>query len=68
MSQRWHEFALTGFGVRLRGPVELARDDAPWVAYATGASRDFFAARIGCQVFHPVYGMDLGALCIRGRS
>ena len=46
--------------------VELARDDAPWVAYATGASRDLFAARIGCQVFHPIYGMDLGALCIRG--
>ena len=48
--------------------VELARDDAPWVAYATGASRDLFAGRIGCQIFHPVYGMDLGALCIRGRS
>ena len=48
--------------------VEVARDAAPWVAYATGTSRDFFSDRIGCQVFHPVYGMDLGALCIRGDS
>jgi hypothetical protein len=45
--------------------VELARDAAPWVAEATGTSRDFFSARIGCQTFQPVYGMDLGALCIR---
>ncbi len=45
--------------------AELARDAAPWVAYASGTSRDFFSARIGCQVFQPVYGMDLAALCIR---
>jgi len=46
--------------------VELARDAAPWVAYASGTSRDFFSARMGCQIFQPVYGMDLGALCTRG--
>jgi len=46
--------------------VELARMAAPWVAYATGTSRDFFSARIGCQLFHPVYRMDLAALCTRG--
>jgi YVTN family beta-propeller protein len=45
--------------------VDLARNAAPWVAYATGTSRDFFSARIGCQVFHPVYGVDLAALCTR---
>jgi YVTN family beta-propeller protein len=45
--------------------VELARDPAPWVSYANGTSRDFFSARMGCQVFQPVYGMDLGALCTR---
>jgi len=45
--------------------VELARDAAPWVAYANGTARDFFSARMGCQVFQPVYGMDLGALCTR---
>ena len=46
--------------------VELARDAAPWVAYATGTSREFFSARMGCHVFHPVYYMDLAALCTRG--
>ena len=45
--------------------VELARDVAPWVVYAAGTFRDFFSARIGCQVFQPVYGIDLGALCAR---
>ena len=45
--------------------VELARHAAPWVAYANGTFRDFFSARIGCQLFQPVYGMDLGALCTR---
>ena len=45
--------------------VELARDAAPWVVFATGTVRDFFSARVGCQVFHPFYGIDLGRLCIR---
>ena len=45
--------------------VELARDAAPWVVFATGTARDFFSARLGCQVFHPFYGIDLGRLCIR---
>jgi peptide/nickel transport system substrate-binding protein len=45
--------------------VELARNDAPWVAYSTGTARDFFSARMGCQVFQPVYGMDLAALCTK---
>jgi YVTN family beta-propeller protein len=44
--------------------VELARDAAPWVVFATGTAYDFFSARIGCQVFHPFYGIDLGRLCI----
>ena len=44
---------------------ELERDDAPAAAIATGASQDFFSARIGCQVYQPVYGIDLAALCLR---
>jgi hypothetical protein len=32
----------------------------------TNASRDFFSARSGCQVYQPVYGIDLAALCLRG--
>jgi len=45
--------------------VELAREAAPWVVFATGTVRDFFSVRLGCQVFHPFYGIDLGRLCIR---
>jgi ABC-type oligopeptide transport system substrate-binding subunit len=46
--------------------VELARDAAPWVAYAVGTNRDFFSARMGCQLFQPVYGIDIAALCTSG--
>jgi YVTN family beta-propeller protein len=45
--------------------VELARDAAPWVAYASATSRNFLSARMGCQTFQPVYGIDLAALCTR---
>ena len=45
--------------------VELARDIAPAAAFTTNASRDFFSARIGCQLYQPVYGIDLAALCLR---
>jgi hypothetical protein len=40
--------------------VALVGDDTVVVAE--------FSARIGCQVYNPVFGMDLGALCIRGAS
>ena len=45
--------------------LELQRDLVPAAAFATTASRDFFSARIGCQVYHPLWGMDLAALCLR---
>ena len=45
--------------------LELQRDLVPAAAFATTASRDFFSARIGCQVYQPVWGMDLAALCLR---
>jgi ABC-type transport system substrate-binding protein len=44
--------------------VEIARDEAPLLAWGNVYDRDLFSARIGCQV-HGVYGMDLAALCIR---
>ncbi len=47
--------------------ADLARNAAPLVAFGNLSSPDFFGARIGCQVFEPAYGMDLGALCIRHR-
>jgi len=45
--------------------LKLERDSAPAVAIATNASRDFFSARMGCQIYQPVFGMDLAALCLR---
>jgi YVTN family beta-propeller protein len=48
--------------------THLARTAAPWAAVANEGQHDFFSARIGCQVFNPVSGMDLAALCIRGEA
>ncbi len=45
--------------------LELERDWVPAAAITTTTSRDFFSARIGCQVYQPVYGMDIAALCVR---
>jgi YVTN family beta-propeller protein len=60
---------------RLSGPARaqayakldltLTRDTVPWINFANAVTQDFFSARIGCQLFQPVWGMDLGALCIR---
>ena len=44
---------------------DLARNAAPWAAIGNPVAQDFFSERIGCQVFHPLYGIDLTALCIR---
>ena len=46
--------------------IALAARGAPLAAFANVTADDFFSARIGCQVFQPIYGMDLGALCRRG--
>jgi YVTN family beta-propeller protein len=48
--------------------LELERKFAPAAPFATNASRDFFSVRIGCQIYQPVYGIDLGALCLRRES
>lgn len=45
--------------------LRLERNLAPAAPFAINASRDFFSARIGCQVYQPVYGIDLAALCLR---
>jgi ABC-type transport system substrate-binding protein len=45
---------------------QLAQQAAPIVAWGTDAARDFLAARVGCETYQPLYGMDLGRLCIRG--
>jgi peptide/nickel transport system substrate-binding protein len=44
---------------------DLMADAAPWAPWGNINSRDFFSARIGCQVFNPLFGIDLAALCLR---
>jgi ABC-type transport system substrate-binding protein len=45
---------------------DLAADAAPAATFATGVSTYFLSARMGCQALHPIYGLDLAALCVRG--
>ncbi len=45
--------------------LAVTRDAVPWINFANVIQQDFFSARIGCQFFQPMVGMDLGALCIR---
>jgi YVTN family beta-propeller protein len=45
--------------------ADTARNAAPVVSVGTKITREFFSARMGCQVYQPIYGMDLAALCIR---
>ena len=45
--------------------LELQRDLVPAAPFAVTASRDFFSARIGCQTYQPIWGIVLGALCLR---
>ena len=60
---------------RLSGPARylayakldanLASGAAPVAALFNPAAESFFSARIGCQIYQPLYGVDLAALCIR---
>jgi len=38
---------------------------APWAPTHNFLSRDFFSAKIGCQVYQPTYGMIINQLCVR---
>jgi len=46
---------------------ELAAEAAPAAPFATATRTYFLSSRMGCQVLHPIYGLDLAALCIRRR-
>ena len=54
---------------RLRAYAELDRDLAeqavPAAPFASGTVTHFLSARMGCEVPHPVYGLDLAALCVK---
>jgi YVTN family beta-propeller protein len=58
--RRWRAYA--------RLDRELAAGPAPVAAFANGTVKHFFSARVGCQFEHPIYGIDLAALCIRGNG
>jgi ABC-type transport system substrate-binding protein len=45
--------------------IELARNLAPAAAFSTELVPDFLSGRMGCEVYQPVYGIDLAALCLR---
>ena len=53
------------YGTYARLDAELARYDPPVAAYANETNEYFFSARMGCEIDQPVYGIDLGALCLR---
>jgi YVTN family beta-propeller protein len=44
---------------------DIAAEAAPHAPYLSAARTDFFSARMGCHVEHPLYGIDLAALCVR---
>jgi peptide/nickel transport system substrate-binding protein len=55
-------------GARVRAfaelDAELGRTGAA-APFATAATTELFSDRIGCQVHQPLYGISLGALCVR---
>jgi len=55
----------TRYSAYARVDADLARNAAPIAAFGNETARDFFSARVGCQLNQPVVGIDIGALCIR---
>jgi YVTN family beta-propeller protein len=47
--------------------ADLLRNAAPAAPLYNFAESELFSARIGCQVYQPVYQTDLAALCLRQR-
>jgi YVTN family beta-propeller protein len=45
---------------------DLERRASPLVAYSVDASYNLFSSRLGCQLYQPLYGVDLGTLCVNG--
>jgi ABC-type oligopeptide transport system substrate-binding subunit len=45
--------------------AEIARDVAALIPIGHVDQLDSFSERVGCQAYHRVYGMILGALCLR---
>ena len=47
--------------------TDLLRNAAPSAPLLNWQESEFFSARIGCQVFQPIYQIDLAALCLKRR-
>ena len=47
--------------------ADLLRNAAPAAPLYNFAQSEFFSARIGCQVYQPLYQTDLAALCLKQR-
>ena len=45
--------------------TDIMTQQAPWAAWDVDNNVDFFSSRIGCTVYQPIYGMDLGTMCIK---
>jgi ABC-type transport system substrate-binding protein len=45
--------------------ADLAGNAAPLAAWSVPNNIDFFSSRVGCQLWQPVYFIDLAALCLR---
>jgi peptide/nickel transport system substrate-binding protein len=45
--------------------ADITRRVAPLVAFGNLSAYALFSARTGCQLYQPVYGIDLAALCLR---
>ena len=45
--------------------ADIAGNAAPLAAWSVPTIIDFFSSRVGCQLWQPVYSMDLAALCLR---
>lgn len=46
--------------------IDISRNAAPMASYMTDNSRVFVSANTGCFFYHPIYEMDLAAICKRG--
>jgi ABC-type oligopeptide transport system substrate-binding subunit len=45
--------------------LDIAKNASPLAAWDNDNERDFFSGRMGCQLYQPVYGMDIAAMCLR---
>jgi ABC-type transport system substrate-binding protein len=69
MTKRMRQAAALTGNARLhayaRLDEDLTRDDPPAAAWGIGTFREFFSPRVGCQIYQPIHGFDLGSICLR---